>query len=136
MPFDRDLQKTRHSTGVFNGRCRAIGPDKNRGRGLEQNQELPDGGQCSKILRETCVPGGRAAWGSQRFTALNLFSRHETWLMTGTGFVCVCPQENGLLTCDRRARIDGSASFVTGAGSCRCGSRKNIDGEADQGNDG
>ncbi|MSP72945.1 MAG: tRNA threonylcarbamoyladenosine dehydratase [Myxococcales bacterium] len=32
------------------------------------------------------------------------------------GFVCVCPQgQNGLLTCDRRARIDGSASFVTGA---------------------
>jgi tRNA A37 threonylcarbamoyladenosine dehydratase len=34
----------------------------------------------------------------------------------GVGFRCVCPQgQNGLLTCDRRARIDGSASFVTGA---------------------
>ena len=31
------------------------------------------------------------------------------------GFQCVCPQgQNGLMTCDRRARIDGSASFVTG----------------------
>ncbi len=32
------------------------------------------------------------------------------------GFRCVCPQgKNGLMTCDRRSRIDGSASFVTGA---------------------
>ena len=34
----------------------------------------------------------------------------------GTGFRCVCPGgKNGLHDCDRRARIDGSASFVTGA---------------------
>lgn len=32
------------------------------------------------------------------------------------GFKCVCPQgQNGLFECDRRNRIDGSASFVTGA---------------------
>lgn len=34
----------------------------------------------------------------------------------GQGFVCVCPnKDNGLYSCDRRTRIDGSASFVTGA---------------------
>jgi tRNA A37 threonylcarbamoyladenosine dehydratase len=34
----------------------------------------------------------------------------------GKGFVCVCPnKDNGLHSCDRRSRIDGSASFVTGA---------------------
>jgi tRNA A37 threonylcarbamoyladenosine dehydratase len=34
----------------------------------------------------------------------------------GTGFRCVCPNgDNGLHTCSRRARIDGSAAFVTGA---------------------
>lgn len=33
----------------------------------------------------------------------------------GKGFVCVCPnKDNGLYTCEKRARIDGSASFVTG----------------------
>lgn len=33
-----------------------------------------------------------------------------------TGFVCVCPGgKNGLNDCDRKARIDGTASFVTGA---------------------
>ncbi|MCB9597813.1 MAG: tRNA threonylcarbamoyladenosine dehydratase [Sandaracinaceae bacterium] len=34
----------------------------------------------------------------------------------GTGFVCVCPgKDNGKHTCEHRARIDGSMSFVTGA---------------------
>ena len=34
----------------------------------------------------------------------------------GTGFVCVCPgKDNGKHTCEHRARIDGSAAFVTGA---------------------
>jgi tRNA A37 threonylcarbamoyladenosine dehydratase len=34
----------------------------------------------------------------------------------GTGFRCVCPGgKNGMHDCDRRTRIDGSASFVTGA---------------------
>lgn len=34
----------------------------------------------------------------------------------GKGFVCVCPnKDNGMHTCEKRARIDGSASFVTGA---------------------
>ena len=32
-----------------------------------------------------------------------------------TGFVCVCPNsDNGKHTCEKRSRIDGSASFVTG----------------------
>ncbi|MCA9609124.1 MAG: tRNA threonylcarbamoyladenosine dehydratase, partial [Myxococcales bacterium] len=34
----------------------------------------------------------------------------------GQGFVCVCPgKDNGKHTCEHRARIDGSAAFVTGA---------------------
>lgn len=34
----------------------------------------------------------------------------------GRGFVCICPNgDNGLHSCERRARIDGSAAFVTGA---------------------
>lgn len=33
----------------------------------------------------------------------------------GKGFTCVCPnKDNGMYTCEKRARIDGSASFVTG----------------------
>ncbi len=34
----------------------------------------------------------------------------------GVGFRCVCPGgKNGMHDCDRRARIDGTASFVTGS---------------------
>ena len=41
----------------------------------------------------------------------------------GEGFRCVCPNgSNGLHTCDRRARIDGSAGFVTGAFGLACAS--------------
>ena len=70
-----------------------------------------------KILREKYdFPKGRKAWGIPA-----VFSDEEMQLPEqlayekDTGFVCVCPQgNNGLLSCDRRARIDGSASFVTG----------------------
>ncbi|MEM9692296.1 MAG: tRNA threonylcarbamoyladenosine dehydratase [Myxococcota bacterium] len=41
----------------------------------------------------------------------------------GQGFRCVCPNgKNGLHTCDRRSRIDGSAGFVTGAFGLTCAS--------------
>jgi tRNA A37 threonylcarbamoyladenosine dehydratase len=34
----------------------------------------------------------------------------------GTGFVCVCPGgKNGLNDCDKKARIDGTAAFLTGS---------------------
>jgi len=39
------------------------------------------------------------------------------------GFRCVCPQgENDLHTCEKRARIDGSAAFVTGTFGMVCAS--------------
>ena len=39
----------------------------------------------------------------------------------GEGFRCVCPNgDNGLHTCDKRSRIEGSASFVTGAFGLAC----------------
>jgi tRNA A37 threonylcarbamoyladenosine dehydratase len=41
---------------------------------------------------------------------------HELSYDEGQGFVCVCPGgKNGLNDCDRKARIDGTASFVTGS---------------------
>lgn len=41
----------------------------------------------------------------------------------GQGFRCVCPNsDNGLHTCDRRARIEGSAGFVTGTFGLVCAS--------------
>lgn len=41
----------------------------------------------------------------------------------GQGFRCVCPNgDNGLHTCERRSRIEGSAAFVTGAFGLACAS--------------
>ncbi|HEY6876644.1 MAG TPA: ThiF family adenylyltransferase, partial [Polyangiales bacterium] len=41
----------------------------------------------------------------------------------GEGFRCVCPNgDNGLHSCDKRSRIEGSASFVTGAFGLACAS--------------
>lgn len=70
-----------------------------------------------RILREKHgFPRGKKAWGIPAvFSTEPCQAPHELAYEEGTGFVCVCPQgQNGLLTCDRRARIDGSASFVTG----------------------
>ena len=71
-----------------------------------------------KIMRQKYdFPRGRAAWGIPAiFSDEPLQPPEPLAYEKGTGFVCVCPQgQNGLLTCDGRARIDGSASFVTGA---------------------
>ena len=39
------------------------------------------------------------------------------------GFVCVCPNgSNGLHSCEKRSRIEGSASFVTGSFGLACAS--------------
>jgi tRNA A37 threonylcarbamoyladenosine dehydratase len=41
----------------------------------------------------------------------------------GQGFRCVCPNgDNGLHTCEKRSRIEGSASFVVGAFGLACAS--------------
>jgi tRNA threonylcarbamoyladenosine dehydratase len=41
----------------------------------------------------------------------------------GQGFRCVCPNgDNGLHTCEKRSRIEGSAGFVTGAFGLACAS--------------
>ncbi len=70
-----------------------------------------------KILRQKYdFPRGKRPWGvSAVFSDEPLQPPEPLGYEKDTGFVCVCPQgQNGLLTCDRRARIDGSASFVTG----------------------
>ncbi|MCB9540775.1 MAG: tRNA threonylcarbamoyladenosine dehydratase [Myxococcales bacterium] len=78
-----------------------------------------------RILRQKWdFPRGRAAWGIPAvFTDEPCITPHPLAYEKGEGFRCVCPQgDNGLLSCDRRARIDGSASFVTGTFGLVCAS--------------
>lgn len=70
-----------------------------------------------QILREKyAFPRGRAKWGIPAvFSDEEMILPKPLGYESETGFRCVCPKgQNGLLSCDRRARIDGSASFVTG----------------------
>lgn len=70
-----------------------------------------------KIMRQKYdFPKGKGPWGVPAvFSDEPLQPPEPLAYEKDTGFICVCPQgQNGLLTCDRRARIDGSASFVTG----------------------
>ncbi len=70
-----------------------------------------------QILRQKYdFPKGKKPWGVPAvFSTEHGQPPEDLAYEAGTGFRCVCPQgQNGLLTCDRRARIDGSASFVTG----------------------
>lgn len=78
-----------------------------------------------KILREKHdFPRGKGPWGVTAVYSDEPCQPPEPLAYEeGTGFRCVCPQgQNGLLTCDRRARIDGSASFVTGTFGLVCAS--------------
>ncbi len=58
-----------------------------------------------------------SVWGVAAVFSEEKYRAPESLAYEGDGgFRCVCPQgNNGLMTCDRRSRIDGSASFVTGA---------------------
>lgn len=70
-----------------------------------------------KILRQKYGFAADGPWGvTAVFSEENAQPPREVGYDDGAGFRCVCPQgENDFLTCERRARIDGSASFVTGA---------------------
>lgn len=70
-----------------------------------------------KILRQKHGFSNEGPWGiAAVFSEENAQPPHDVAYDGGMGFRCVCPQgENDFLTCERRARIDGSASFVTGA---------------------
>jgi tRNA threonylcarbamoyladenosine dehydratase len=70
-----------------------------------------------KILRQKYAFPADGPWGvAAVFSEENAQVPHDLNYDREMGFRCVCPQgENDFLTCERRARIDGSASFVTGA---------------------
>jgi tRNA A37 threonylcarbamoyladenosine dehydratase len=72
---------------------------------------------------------GIGATGTKPLGIHAVFSEEEAILPApvsydeGQGFRCVCPNsDNGMHTCDRRARIEGSAGFVTGTFGLVCAS--------------
>lgn len=86
---------------------------------LNRTHHCPMATKVRSILREKYgFPVGKdVSWGVPAVFSDEPYGPPEPLAYeNGEGFRCVCPQgNNGLFTCDRRARIDGSASFVTGA---------------------
>lgn len=86
---------------------------------LSETRVDPMARALRRILRES---HGVAAVAGRPLGVEAVFSLEEPHAPTpptydeGAGFRCVCPGgKNGLHDCDRRARIDGTAAFVTGA---------------------
>ena len=109
-----DLPRAWDSIGVQWGRG-ANGPNPNQGNRPQQDShdKMALNVERSSEKNTSFREGGKM--GDSSFIAMSRWYCQRRYYEEGTGFRCVCPQgNNGLLNCDRRARIDGSASFVTG----------------------
>ena len=62
-------------------------------------------------------------WSRARLSSTQPIAPTDVGYDKGEGFRCVCPSgDNGLHSCDKRSRIEGSAAFVTGAFGLACAS--------------
>ncbi len=99
------------------GAAARLDPTQVRVADLNKTQIDKMASNVRRILREKHdFPRGRAPWGVPAVFSMEPSRPPEPLAYEGgEGFRCVCPQgQNGMMTCDKRARIDGSASFVTG----------------------
>ncbi len=102
---------------VSTGAAARLDPTRIRVADLNRTEMDPLARAVRKILRDKYGFPARALTGVPA-----VFSEEAPsppWELVydhGEGFRCVCPQgDNGLHSCEDRNRIDGSASFVTGA---------------------
>lgn len=109
------------------GAAARLDPTRVRTADLSETEMDPFARSLRKLLREKHAIECKKETGPVGVTAV--FS-DETPVApspisydAATGFVCVCPNnENGLHTCEKRSRIDGSAAFVTGTFGLVCAS--------------
>ncbi len=107
------------------GAAGRLDPTRIRVADLNKTHQDPMAANVRRILREKWdFPRGKQAWGVPAvFSEETAIAPHSLSYEGGDGFRCVCPQgNNGLLSCEHRARIDGSASFVTGTFGLFCAS--------------
>ncbi len=98
------------------GAAGKMDPTRIRVADLNKTHHDPMAAHVRKILREKFEFPRTGEWGVPAvYSDEEMRTPRQLAYEAGEGFRCVCPQgENDFLTCDRRARIDGSASFVTG----------------------
>jgi tRNA A37 threonylcarbamoyladenosine dehydratase len=86
---------------------------------LSDTYKDPFASALRKVLRQEHglpIERGRATGVQAVFSTEEPIPPSSPSYDEGVGFRCVCPGgKNGLHDCDRRARIDGTAAFVTGA---------------------
>jgi tRNA threonylcarbamoyladenosine dehydratase len=106
------------------GAAARLDPTRVRSADLCETQRDPLARSLRKLLRQR---HGLIIDGKQPLGVTAVFSDEPpidpsaVGYDQGQGFRCVCPNgDNGLHTCEKRSRIEGSAAFVTGAFGLAC----------------
>ena len=106
------------------GAAARLDPTRVRTADLSETHTDPLARHVRKLLRERHEVEARQG---RPLGVTAVFSDEEPIAPTdvhydhGQGFRCVCPNgDNGLHSCDKRSRIEGSASFVTGTFGLAC----------------
>jgi len=93
---------------------------------LAQTRKDPLARNVRKLLRQHQgieVDGSKPLGVTAVFSTEDPIDPSDVGYDKGQGFRCVCPSgDNGLHSCERRSRIEGSASFVVGAFGLTCAS--------------
>lgn len=93
---------------------------------LAQTRKDPLARNVRKLLRQHQgieMDGARPLGVTAVFSTEDPIAPSEVGYDKGQGFRCVCPNgDNGLHSCERRSRIEGSASFVVGSFGLACAS--------------
>lgn len=108
------------------GAAARLDPTRIRTADLTQTQKDPLARNVRKLLRQL---QGIDVNAKQPLGITAVYSDEEpidpsdVGYDQGQGFRCVCPNgDNGLHSCEKRSRIEGSAAFVTGAFGLACAS--------------
>jgi tRNA A37 threonylcarbamoyladenosine dehydratase len=108
------------------GAAARLDPTRIRTADLAQTHTDPFARAVRKLLRQR---HGIESSDQRKLGVTAVFSEEEPIAPTdvgydlGQGFRCVCPSgDNGLHSCEKRSRIEGSAGFVTGAFGLACAS--------------
>lgn len=106
------------------GAAARMDPTKIEITDLADTHQDPFARAVRSILREQYGFSDKKKYGVQAvFSTETPLAPQELKYDEGKGFVCVCPNNNnGLHSCEKRSRIDGSASFVTGSFGLTCAS--------------
>jgi tRNA A37 threonylcarbamoyladenosine dehydratase len=106
------------------GAAARLDPTRVRTADLSETHTDPLARHVRKLLRERHdieARQGNALGVTAVFSDEEPITPTDVHYDHGQGFRCVCPNgDNGLHSCDKRSRIEGSASFVTGTFGLTC----------------